>query len=840
VGRGILEKKYPYDALLRTIMTSPLDFSQPNTDSSSPRSSLSLPRKSFPLQSVKFSRSLITRLILGGTTVVVGIAAYVSHQVVRNSTLDNLKQEVLLQVNGGANTIDQWVALRKSESAAIASLPIARTMNWTEIKPFFQAERDRLNTFGTSLGIVQPNGAYFNLSKDGNNPNLGDRPHVKNSLAGKASVQDPVISRVTQKVVVVFSSPIWSGSVNDKNRKPIGVVNAPIGVEQITEVVQGLKYGEGSYAFALNSKGAAITHPDASLMSTLDKPAPSLVESKSSELAQIAQKMVNRQQGIEKIMLDGTEQYVAFLPLKEANWSVALVIPRENIESQLNLLDGIAVVVLTLAGTLIGVLIYVQSSEQAQLKRSKLAADAANHAKSEFLANMSHELRTPLNGILGYAQILSRAKTWGEKEQRGIQVIHQCGSHLLTLINDILDLSKIEARKLELAPQAIHLPSFLQGVVEICSIRAEQKGIVFHYSPDPNLPASIIADEKRLRQVLLNLLGNATKFTDQGCVTLKVESISAPTPATAHLRFSVADTGVGIAAEDIKHLFQAFEQVGDQHRKSEGTGLGLTISQQIIRLMGGEIQVKSTLNTGSDFYFEVQVPLSTDWTQQQMATVGNVTGYEGAQKHILVIDDRWENRAVILNLLEPIGFVITEANDGQEGLDRIRQQQPDLVITDLAMPVMDGFEFMKQVRADEGLRSLKIIVSSASVAQLDQQTSLDAGGDDFLAKPVPVDELFRLLAKHLDLTWTTEEINQATAKPAIAELIPPSITDLQALLELAQTGRLKKLIEAAEHLSQQDEQYQPFVQEVVKLARQFQSEQLEELLQQFLNGALRV
>jgi signal transduction histidine kinase/CheY-like chemotaxis protein len=479
------------------------------------------------------------------------------------------------------------------------------------------------------------------------------------------------------------------------------------------------------------------------------------------------------------------------------------------------------------------------SERTAQVQAAKVIADNANQAKSEFLANMSHELRTPLNGILGYAQILGRSKVLPEKERHGVNIIHQCGSHLLTLINDVLDISKIEARKLELAPNAVHLPSLVQGVVEISQIRADQKSLNFYYEPDPNLPSGIIADEKRLRQVLINLLGNAIKFTDKGSVTLKVQRLDSGASGFSHLYFSVTDTGVGIIPEDLHKLFRAFEQVGERNRQAEGTGLGLAISQQIVQLMGGQIQVQSQLGVGSEFFFEVQLPLTKDWTQEQTSGAGNIVSYVGKQQRILVVDDRWENRAVILNLLQPLGFAIAEAENGQDALEKMREHLPDLVITDLAMPVMDGFAMLKQLRNTDDFKHLKVLVSSASVAQIDQQMSIEAGGDDFLVKPINAQDLFNALANHLQLTWNYEEIvAPATSTiPVVAsdsELIAPLPADLQVLLELAQEGRLKKLAVVAEEIGQKDRLYQPFIQQVLQLAQQFQSEKIEQLIQQHL------
>jgi signal transduction histidine kinase/CheY-like chemotaxis protein len=468
-----------------------------------------------------------------------------------------------------------------------------------------------------------------------------------------------------------------------------------------------------------------------------------------------------------------------------------------------------------------------------ELQKAKEVADNANQSKSEFLANMSHELRTPLNGILGYAQILQRSEPLTPKGRDGIGIIYQCGSHLLTLINDILDLSKIEARKLELHPAALHFPSFLQSVVEISRIRAEQKGIDFEFHAADTLPTGITADEKRLRQVLINLLGNAIKFTDHGSVIFSIEPIDAATPM---IRFSIKDTGVGMTPEQVEKIFLPFEQVGDTKKQSEGTGLGLAISLNIVSLMHSKIQVQSESGVGSTFWFEVELPTAIDWADSsRVVKQGAIVGYEGQKRKILVVDDRWENRSVLCNLLEPIGFELLEASQGQEGIDQVLAHAPDLVITDLAMPVMDGFEFLNKVRSHPKLQDLIVLVSSASVFEIDRHKSIDAGGNDFLPKPVHAEELLKQVQHYLQLSWIYEDSpdEQESGDRNAEEIQPPDSAILHQLLELAEMGDLDEILELTQDL--QDPHTIAFNQEVTRLANACEIKQLQVFIQQYIN-----
>ena len=432
-----------------------------------------------------------------------------------------------------------------------------------------------------------------------------------------------------------------------------------------------------------------------------------------------------------------------------------------------------------------------------ELKEAKEAAEAANRTKSEFLANMSHELRTPLNAILGFAQLMSRDSSISPEQQENLGIINCSGEHLLSLINDVLDMSKIEAGRMKLNESSFDLFRLLKTLEEMLELKAKSKSLDFQVNCDAGVPQYVFGDESKLRQVLINLLGNAIKFTKEGTVGLRVGLAEKKSDDRCAIAFEVEDTGPGIAPEEMETLFEAFIQTETGRNSNEGTGLGLPIGQKFVQLMGGEITVSSTVGRGTMFKFDVKLGLAEVADIQALQLTRRVIGLAPDQQvyRILIVDDRLENRLVLVKLLAPLGFRVREAANGREAIAIWSNWQPHLIWMDMRMPVMDGYEATKQIKATIQGQATAIIALTASAFDQEQSIVLGAGCNDFVHKPFREEVIFEKMAQHLGVRYIYERL----APPISSEYPSAGQTEL-AVDDLTEMPELwvSQLYEAAE------------------------------------------
>ncbi len=752
-------------------------------------------------------RFRIPALVLAGILPLILGTMFYARERASESIRTEAKENLVLKSNLLAEAVSRW-----NETNVLALTNLSDRSDIISMKAARQKE-------GLSKLTKNYQHIYLAMTIDKNGWNVarsdnkerkyyGDRNYFQTAMNGQKITYQALIGRTTKKPAVCISTPIKK---EEQQINPIGVTTICSRLDELSEQVGKLRFGQTGYAFVVDPNGKVLAHPNPEFTS-------------GDRLADLSNyppiQNLLKADGGQLNFSDRDSEWVSYTTRLDNGWGIAVIQERGEFYSSkqefqnlvliivLVTVGGVSIITWLVADRLIepisnltrealaisegeldrkviihrkdelGILarsfnrmaIQLNTSFQhleeriaertVELRQAVIAAETANKSKDRFLVNISHELRTPLNSILGYTRMLLRDRNLPSDRVLALRIIKQSGTHLLTLINDILDFSQSKADKIELCLETCYLPVFLEEVAGIIEMRAKEKGLLFECEIDSNIAKGIKVDRKRLRQILLNLLGNAVKFTDTGKVTFAVSAIEDIDKDRQKIRFEVIDTGSGIPQESIEKIFQPFERVGDEKSRIEGTGLGLSISRELIELMGSEIKVRSKPYLGSNFNFD----LAVERAEINIITAENnkpkleIVGYKGEPKTIVIVDDRKENRLLLTSILEPLGFKIIEAVNGKEGLETIINLKPDLVLTDLLMPVKTGLMMILELRQKEEFKNLPIVSLSASNRELMEQKSSSVGCQAFLPKPFDEEQLMAYLELLLDLEWIYQEV----------------------------------------------------------------------------------
>lgn len=723
--------------------------------------------------------------------IVGGVAFFRAREALKQAAFNQLSVAATLK----EEEITRWFQDREQDFFAIALFPEVRQL---KAQSYDLATHKRLSKYLAEIAKTKPDFQEIfildrsnkvilstNQQHEGQYEILADTTYIDKIEPGNTA---PIfyVSPVTGKPTVTFATPL-----RDRTGVRQGVILAHLNLDRIDRIVRertGLgKSGETYLVGSLVVKNTFISKADKT-------------DAKSFCTGISSQGIDNATRGISGVGL--YDNYAQVPVIGVYRWlnaqDLALLVEMEQAEAftPARQLAGTIVLVGIVAVALLSIGVY-WLTKQLQIYREQLEnysqrleqkaqeALAANHAKSAFLANMSHELRTPLSTILGFTQLLTRDRTLNAAQKENLSIISRSGEHLLTLINDVLSMSKIEAGRVTLDENNFNLYSLLDSLAEMFAIKAQAKGLELIFERSLDLPNYVYADESKLRQVLINLLGNAIKFTLSGRVILRAAMICdrlIPTAKRSFLHFEVEDTGMGIDPSELEKLFKPFVQTQSGQKFQQGTGLGLSISQQFARLMNGEIALKSTPGQGTIFSFDVPLAkvqmleeAESKPSQQRAICLASQPVYR-----ILVVEDCNENRQLLVKFLTSMGFEVREAENGLAGVNIWLAWQPHLIWMDMRMPVMDGYEATRQIKSHPLGQSTVIIALTASAFDEERALILAAGCDDFVCKPFLEEVILEKMAKYLGVRYLYEDSQVEvtrdiyTLKPESLKVMPPS------------------------------------------------------------------
>jgi signal transduction histidine kinase/ActR/RegA family two-component response regulator len=731
-------------------------------------------------------------------------------KTIRKEAYENMSLKARLL----AESVNRWDELNILAVRNLSKQPDIVSMDPNRQNPVL---KELLSTYKHFYIAMTTNLDGWNVARSDDRKSVyfGDREWFLGARSGKDLTYQTLIGRTSKRLALCMSTPI-----RNKETQILGVGVLCTDLEDMLKQVGQLQFGKTGYTFVVDRSGIVLAHPDPIFISgeklknlSNYPPVENLLGGKSGDFTFTDEEhirwvsySVRLKNGWGIVILQQEAEFfqneqefqrlvffvalIAVLSVSILTWVLAnrLIQPISNLTTAASAISNgqldrkleiqrkdelgvLAQAFNQMAAQLRNLFEDLErriEERTAQLKEAKEtaekareAAEAANQTKDGFLANISHELRTPLNSILGYTKILLRDNKLDDEKVQYLKIVQQSGTHLLTLINDILDFSKTKAGKVELEPTNLELSNFLDEVLDIVEMWAKEKELKLKCELSRNLPTGILADEKRLRQVLINLLSNAIKFTPSGEIILKVKAIDSPQDSGSltqqKLRFEVQDTGTGINPQELEKIFQPFEQVGTIQSRSSGTGLGLSISKHLVELMGGKIEVKSELDKGSIFWFDLDFPVIEIVEQPQQTLTNEIIGYQGKVRKLLVVDDKEENRQLLYNILKPLGFEVITACDGQEMLKIASSTPLDLIVVDLFMPVKTGFTSIKEIRQDLKLQNIPIIVASATSITEEIRRYLEC--EAYLSKPIDEQKFLAFLQQLLGLEWVYKEVS---------------------------------------------------------------------------------